>query len=153
MRLCIFITICACLVFAGITNPHNPTLEILGEGEYSIYTTQYITSPLINKTRDLGYAYIYTFPSKNAEVIRPLFSHIDGESLLLTNTQKTTDWVLNKLNYKTVSQTTMNSTTIIYAHSPRAKTFVRDGNKKINMQISRTENTLIIGWPVILGSY
>jgi len=147
VKLCIFIALCGCLVFYSIAAPVDPALENLGAGEYHIYSTENVSSELVTKTTDLGFSYIYHCESSDAAQLRSLFTHIDGESIVLEN--KSAAQVLRTLRYKEISRTD----DIVYAYSPRGRTFINAGNKRVNLQIAKSNNTLVVGWPVILGSY
>jgi len=138
-------------VFSGFAGVADPRLEILGDGEYRIYSTEWVENDLITNTTNLGFSYIYHLKSHNAAEVRKLFTKIDGESITLNNISKTT--VLKKLGYKIVANSNIDNIKITYAYSPRGKTFIKDGAQKINLQIAKNKDTLIVGWPVILGSY
>jgi len=152
-------------VFHSIASPSgNPRLEILGSGEYSFYSTETISSDLIIKTVNLGFSNIYVCNSKDANKVRALFTNIDGESISIANV-KNIQAILRKLNYdavarfckagsyRKISQSNIAGHQIIYAYSPRAAAYITDNRQKINLQIAQSSNALIIGWPVILGSF
>ena len=151
MKLPIYLALCVSLIYYTTATVSNPCLETLGEGEYCIYSTQAITSPLVTKRNDLGFSYIYYCDSGDAARLRSLFDSIDGESITLTNTNASS--VLAKLHYQEVSQLTLGETQLIYAYSPRGKSFIMDNNTKINLQIVITGGITTVGWPVILGSF
>ena len=151
MKLCLFIAMCACLVFYGTATVADPQLEKLGVGEYQIYSTQLVDSSLVTRRHDTGFSYIYYCDSRDATSLRKLFTKIDGESITLENGSATS--VLKKLNYNPVSQSNLSSMNVVYAYSARAKTFIVNNRQKINLQIAQNGNTLTVGWPVILGSY
>jgi len=151
MKFCLFITLCTCLVFHGVAAAENPALEKLGDGEYSFYSTEIVSSSLITKTTDLGFSYIYTCNSKNAAKVRALFTRIDGESITIENT--TAKRILQFLKYQKISETKISNVKTIYAYSPRGQVYIQNAGQKINLQIAVNNQTTTVGWPVILGSY
>ena len=151
----LYIALCVCLIYVNFANQRDPALEILGQGEYCIYSRDNIllnptAVDLIIKRIESGIGYIYYCKSQDAKTLRPLFFKIDGESLSLCNTSQSANTILRKLKYKAVSSDISGN---LYGYSDYGKTFVKNGNKKINLQISIRNNTTTIGWPVILGSY
>ena len=148
MKLCLFVAMCACLVFYSFAGVANPNLENLGHGEYSFYSTDVVTSELITRTTDLGFSFIYHCDSRDAAEVRRLFGRIDGESIKLHDKASATS-VLRTLGYTEVSRTG----TMVYAYSPRGKSFIRADGQRVNLQVAYSGNTVIVGWPVILGSY
>lgn len=146
-KLILYITACLCLIYTSLTDVQNPRLEILGSGEYCFYSRDQINSSLITKKIDSGIGFIYYCDSSNAGVLRPLFEKIDGESITLKKTSPTK--ILKLLNYNKVSSTSE----VYYGYSNRGKAFIKNGNTKINIQISSRDGITTVGWPVILGSY
>ena len=151
MKLCIFVTACICLVLSTFAMPDNPHLETLGFGEYCFYSTNHIESDLITKTTDLGFSYIYHCESVDAVKLRKQLDHIDGESITVKNISVRK--ILQKTKCRKVSQSKIGNTVTVYGYSPHGKKFIRDGWHKINLQIAKSGETLIVGWPIILGSY
>ena len=139
MKLCLFVAMCACLVFYSTATVTDPQLEKLGNGEYQIYSAQLVESSLVTNCQDTGFSYIYSCDSKNAGNLRKLFTKIDGESITIKN--KSAKSVLDTLNYRQVSQSVLGSIKTIYAYSARAKTFIKDGKQKINLQIYRASSS------------
>jgi len=153
VKLCIFIAVCISLVFFSVNTSYNPQLEKLGSGEYQIYSTETVTSPLITKVINLGFSYIYHTDTNNAADLRKLFTYIDGESIILTDSNLTAEHVLLILNYHPISAWQNGELVSTYAYSIRSKNFITNDNKKINLQIAQNGNILTVGWPVILGSW
>ena len=139
----LYIALCVCFIYASFVNLRDPALEVLGRGEYCIYSRDVVTSPLITKTLNSGIGFIYYCESTDAKQLRKLFTKIDGESLTLEDFS--THLVFKKLNYKKVIPG--------YGYSARGKTFIKNGKSKINLQVVARDNVVIVGWPVILGSY
>ena len=153
MKFCIFSAICISLVFYGIVNPQAEfQLEKYFYGEFAFYSAEKVESPLITRTVDLGFSFIYFTSSQNAGELRQYFSRIDGESVTV-NSRLNTKSVLRELNAKEVSRSTIGELSIVYAYSPRISTFITQNGKRINIQIATREDRTTIGLPVILGSY
>ena len=122
-------------------------LESLAEGSYSFYSTDKIESVYFTNVIDLGFSYIYECDSCDAGKVRPLFTRIDGESIAVDNIG--TSKILRALGGHVVSQSDFG----IYAYSARIASYIIEDNRKINIQIAYSDDRIIIGWPVILGSY
>ena len=150
-----YIALCICLIYVSFASQTNPALEVLGQGEYCIYSSNDISNKpsataLITKRINSGIGYIYYCKSSNATTLRPLFTKIDGESLTLNNTKLSARTILNRLKYNSITSDIEGNT---YGYSNRGKAYIKNGKAKINLQISIRNNTTTVGWPVILGSY
>lgn len=153
MKLVFFVTLCACLVYYQGAMPYSPPLDGLGEGEYCIYSTERVYSDLITKRVDTGFSYMYFCDSADAGALRAKFSKIDGESIAIP------DWaggagvaeVVGRLRYRVVLCSGLGE--VVYAYSPRDKGYIVFDGKKVNLQVSLRGDTVVVGWPVILGSY
>jgi len=143
VKLPLYITLCVVLVYYSFATAANPRLEILGEGEYAIYSREDVQSSLVDRRVSSGVGYIYYTVSKNAEALRAKFSNIDGESIVLAG--QSAKEILKKLGYREVSPG--------YGYSPRAKDFIKANGQKINLQIVERNDSVVVGWPVVLGSY
>ena len=143
----LYIALCVALIYYSAATAGNPALEILGGGEYAIYSREDVASPLITRRISSGIGYIYYCESSDAAMLRQKFTHIDGESITLNN--KSAGEVFRALNYRHVS----GSGGIFYGYSPRGLEFIKSGGAKINLQIAERNGTTVVGWPVILGGY
>ena len=157
----LYISLCVSLIYYSFATIENPRLEVLGVGEYCIYSTQEVVSEFITKRIETGIGYIYYCSSDAAEKVRALFNKIDGESIKLyienhgRQWQSQLDDILQKLDYHyhKISETYDGIIRIYYAYSNRVKDFINIGKDKINLQIAQRGDVIVIGWPVILGSY
>ena len=151
-KLCVFTASCACLILWHFTTLSNPNLEILGSGEFSIYSREAINSPLIIRRLDMGSGFIYVTSSENAAELRQKFNHIDGESITLNRYKPVRD-ILALLGHTKISSRKDSVMHITYAYSGRGREFIEHNGKRINLQIAHRGNRTAIGWPVILGSF
>jgi len=151
-KLCVFVSVCASLVFYHFVTLDNPQLEVLGSGTIQIFSRERIESPLILNRQDLGFALAYTVSSNNAPFLRQKFSVIDGESITL-------DWfqspqkILQALGHEYMFSQRMGDLQTIYAYSGRGRDFVARGRERVNLQIAVRGGRVTVGWPVILGSF
>ena len=143
----LYIALCVSLIYYSLATAANPRLEILGEGEYAIYSREDIRHHLIDKKISSGIGFIYYTNSANAVALRTQFDNIDGESIMLRGLSAKE--VFKKLGYSEVSA----SGDMYCGYSPRGLTFIKNGQKKINLQVVERANSVVVGWPVILGSY
>ena len=144
----LYIALCISLIYVSLTDLHDPHLEVLGFGTYCIYSKEKISSPLVINCIDSGIGYIYYCESSNAAALRTKFNKIDGESISIQNISA--ERILKKLNYKKICSDTSGN---LYGYSGRGRTFIKNGNTRINLQISTRSEITTVGWPVILGSY
>jgi len=131
--------------FDGIADPR---LEKLGSGYVTIFSTDFVIHHHIIERTSLGFAHAYRMRSEHAEEVRAWFQNIDGESITLVGMAKSD--VLAQLPHHHVISCSPFGTML---YSNRAQTFIRDGNNRINMQVVDRGDRVIVGWPVILGSF
>jgi hypothetical protein len=134
-------------VYYSVAAMENPHLEILGSGEYAIYSRDDIKSPLVTRRISSGIGYIYYTDSGNAGQLREKFKHVDGESITLSAISA--GEIFRQLRYIQVSSTD----NIYYGYSPRGLGFIKSGGQKINLQVAERNGVTVVGWPVILGGY
>ena len=149
VKIPLYIAFCVALIFVSLSTPYSPRLEMLGSGEFAIYSREYVMSPLVTRRIESGLGFIYFTHSANAQRLRAKFTHIDGESITLDHHKPTRD-ILRKLGYRSVAS---NKPNIYYGFSSRATVFIRNGNTRINLQIAQRNGVTTVGWPVILGSF
>jgi|GEM_PF-1112488 len=149
----LYLTLCVCLIFIGLNNVGEPPLEVLGSGEYCIYSRDAVESPLIEKRIDSGIGFMYYCKSSDAAKLRPLFTVIDGESITLENYSAAK--VFKILNYKKISSSYIVESAggIYYGYSNKGLSFITYGSVKINLQVAVRGSVTTVGWPVILGGY
>lgn len=143
----LFIALCVALSFYSVMTTANPKLEVLGDGEYAIYSREVVKSHLVQRRVASGIGYIYYTDSQNAEALRQKFNYIDGESIVIE--AKSAHGVFAQLGVREVSA----GNGIFYGYSPRGKSFIKSDGRKINLQVVERNGSTVVGWPVILGSY
>jgi len=144
MKLPLYIALCISLIYYSSAAAENPRLELLGSGEYAIYSRENIHSPLVTRRVASGIGFIYYTDSGNAAELRAKFDIIDGESIVLP-AAFSAQQIFRKLGYREVSPG--------YGYSPRAKTSITSDGQRINLQVASRNNSTVVGWPVILGVY
>jgi hypothetical protein len=148
MKFPLYIALCVCVIYYSVAFAENPRLELLGDGEFAIYSREDIRSPLVDRRVASGIGFIYYTDSINAHALRNKFTHIDGESIVLPR-HFSANQIFRKLGYREVSFTG----TIAYGYSPRARAFIKSDGQRINLQVVERNGTTVVGWPVILGVY
>jgi len=143
MKLPLYIALCVSLLYYSISVTDNPRLELLGEGEYAIYSRDDIHSSLVERRVASGIGYIYYTTSANAPALRTLFTNIDGESIVLPRISGRQ--VFKKLGYQEVSPG--------YGYSPRGRDYIKVDGQRVNLQVVERNNSTVVGWPVVLGTY
>jgi len=149
MKFCIFLAASVCLVFWGIVAPPSSApLESVAHGTHYFYSTDFVESPYITNTTDLGFSYIYETHTSNAKKVRSLFNRIDGESIVFDSPVPTKK-ILDTLGARVVTTSGFG----VFAYTPKKSHYIVENGRKINLQIVQRDNITHIGWPVILGSY
>jgi len=160
----LYITLCIALIYVSIFNPQNPRLETLATNHsgaiHSFFSRDDISSPLITNRLQTGLGFIYLTSTQNAPLLRNKLSNIDGESISvpLNSTNLSKQSILRSMNYQKISQQTIGNIVITNAYSNRAKDFITTHDTsgrqiRINLQIAITATHIVVGWPVILGSF
>lgn len=80
-------------------------------------------------------------------------SGIDGISFSFVGGQSDIDDLQNTLKLKIVYTETVDDIVCIYGYSSLVKGSVNLDGKKINVQIAKSNDTISVGSPLILGSY
>jgi len=108
-------------------------------GEYVVYTNNELEN-----SKDLGFCYMSNEVGNNDEIV--------GESITLQNYE--VGKILDDLNAKLIKTECLNDgTNVMYAYSDLIKKQVECGSSKVNLQIAIKEDCVIVGWPLILGSF
>ena len=137
----IFITIIVMFIVASNVNS-APTFCLLDwfEGDYYAYT-QTKTDP---QSTNLGFCYM-----TNKQVSK---NQILGESMVIKNFEPSS--ALNKLEAEVVKTEYLeNGTIVIYAYTKKINKTVSMFDKQVNLQIAYKEESSVIGWPLIYGSF
>jgi len=144
MKISLYITLCVCLIIASIYRDDHVKLETLGSGEFAIYSTQDIQSPLVDRRIQTGLGFIYFTHSSNANQLRQKFTQIDGESIRLDR-PKTSSQIFRLLNFQKLCNN--------YGFSNKMPVHITANGQRINLQVSNRNGVTTVGWPVILGSF
>lgn len=111
--------------------------------DYFIGTLKVYSLDSTAQSVDLGFAYITDKENCSAKV---------GESMTLNSVEPLL--VLQKLSAKIVSTEVLeDGTEVIYAVSNIVPKSVSLNNKKVNLQLANTKDGVVIGWPLIIGSF
>lgn len=78
---------------------------------------------------------------------------VSGESIKFIGDDKDIDYILDNLNVQIVEEQDFANIRTIYGYSARLGQGVKVSGNKINIQIAKRGATIIIGTPLILGSY
>jgi len=150
----LYVALCVSLIYYSFATTANPRLEVLGEGEYAIYSREDVKSSLVDRRVSSGIGFIYYVDSKDVAELRGKFAKIDGESIVISG--KSAREIFKKLGYTLVdgrdSSTSLGMTSY-YGYSPRGLLCIKSGQQKINLQVVERGATTVVGWPVVLGSY
>lgn len=135
------------LFLACTTNYSNKEFSLLDkfDGELSVYSLEPISENYIN----LGTCYMNLGKTKKDDNNN---SHIIGESIKVYDLEvgaalKTLDAQIVKVENVDVGEV------VIYAYSNKIPRSVKVADNKVNLQIACKDEYVVIGWPLILGSF
>lgn len=121
------------------------------DGDYSVYGVNY--SGELGRKISLGCGEeVSCNKSEVEEVIEGFNDEIYGITVKFASS-KTIEEILHILNAKIVRSESFLSRDIYYCYSQDNNNFVVENGKKINYQISIKKDVVVIGSPLILGSY
>lgn len=135
MKKFILIIIVALIIISNHSKPEF-SLTNYFKGNYNCYTSE------DKNGIDLGFCSISNTQTKNC-----IGESIEINNLEIASALKTLKATVNKTEYLE------DGTTVIYAYSPLIKRNIFANSNKTNLQIATKNNTTIIGWPLILGSF
>lgn len=136
---CVFIMM---LFINGINRTDFSLLDYF-DGEYTIYTEE----PINENSVDVGFCYINNMKEKT---VKP--NLIVGESIIVKNLEVGS--ALRVMNAEVVkTEVLKNNSVVIYAYTKLINSQVEVENKSVNLQLVCREGDVVIGWPLILGSF
>ncbi len=139
----LFSTLFIMILFISGINTYDFSLLDYFDGEYTLYTKESINENSI----DVGFCYINNTQTSNVEQ-----NLIVGESIVVKNLE--VGAALSVLNAKIVkTEVLKDNSVVIYAYSNLINTEVQIESKDVNLQIVCRKNDVVIGWPMILGSF
>ena len=143
------------LILVFFYSPEYTLCDIAPEydGTFYIYTYQNYISSNSNTTHN-GNGYIISTKNECAKQLYSQLnkSQITGFSFETSGNNADINKLLKKLHSTVIFNEKIEKITFIYAYSPCFSEFVTYNNEKINIQIAKTNNTIQIGVPLILGS-
>ncbi|MDE6551327.1 MAG: hypothetical protein K2M44_07530 [Clostridia bacterium] len=138
-----------CVVAAALAITYITPLTLAGgEPEIEVY--------LAGRQDGGVYTGVMTIIDTDKSGAEKLYSHSDfmGISLRYPVDNSDVDALCAKLATKVVSkQVTSDGIECVYLYSPLLTESVRIDGAAVNMQIAITDNYLIVGFPLIMGSY
>lgn len=146
----IFIIFLLCFI-AGIESENSGPAILIFEGNFSLYGVGY--SEVKSEKIDCGSGLILSVQSNKAkELLNSFKGEIYGMSVELKEEMKIEE-ILNIIKAKIVKKERVAGREIYYCYSNNNSDYVVDCGKKINYQIAINNEKIIIGTPLILGSY
>ena len=134
-----------------INGAKNEQAIFIFDGDYSVYGVNY--SGEVGSKISLGCGEEVSCNKSEVEkVIKGFNEKIYGVTVKLAN-GKTIEEILHILNAKIVRNESFLGRDIYYCYSQDNNNFVMENGKKINYQISIKKDVVVIGSPLILGSY
>lgn len=146
----IFIIFLLCFI-AGIEGENSQPAILIFEGRFSLYGVGY--SEVESEKIDCGSGLILSVKSDDAEQLFNAFKgEVYGMSVEL-NKEMELEEILKIIKAKIVKKESVAGREIYYCYSNNNSDYVIDNGQKINYQIAINNGNIIIGTPLILGSY
>lgn len=123
--------------------------------KYYFYTSVKVeqTENLNAEVLDNGIGSIVICSAVDSEKIKQKVENITGESITFYAEPSSVEKSLNLLNADVVTYEEIGNMRLIYAYTNKIGNYVRVNNQKVNLQLVYKSGIMIIGTPLILGSY
>ena len=121
---------------------------------YSFYTTDNVKNILNASVINNGNSCIVSCDSKNAQNVRNSIDNILGESIQINNpTKLVKDYIHNSIKQNYLFNEFVGETEIIYCYDQTLLRYIMVSEQKVNLQIAFNKDFIVIGYPLILGSF
>lgn len=121
---------------------------------YSFYTTDVALKLSGASVVKNGNASIVSCSAQNAKQVRKNLTNVLGESVQVNSpSQDFLNEVTMFLSNKVLYSENLNGTEILYCYEGSITNFVMIDGQKVNLQVAKTPNYIVIGTPLILGSF
>lgn len=148
-----------CLVIFCIVSLPVSQIALMGyvpktSSIYSFYTTDKISFLDNTKIVKNGNACIVSCDSKYANVVKASINNILGESITINNpTEDVLKQINDYISQNTLYDEKLDGTQIIYGYDNTLENFVIVDGQKVNFQVAINIDYVVIGYPLILGSF
>ena len=151
-----YILLIIIVVFA--VPPKNSTLSsLVRELNYTNAVSTYYTNSEVNVKNATviknGNSYLVQSDIKNCESLKKEIENIQGQSISLNGTYSDYLFIKEKLLDSTIIEEELYNIKTCYGYNNKLTKSVKIDNKNINIQVAFNNNKIVIGSPVILGSY
>lgn len=127
------------IILAGKQERNSFSLLDYFSGEYTAYTSSESGQNCV----DLGFCYMNS---------KPITNELIGESIVVQNFEVGS--AIKVLNARVIKTECLeDGTNVIYAFTTLIDDKVKVDGENVNLQIATRNNTTVIGWPLILGSF
>ncbi len=127
------------ILLAGKQENHSFSLLDYFSGEYTAYTSSESGEDCV----DLGFCYMNS---------KPITNELIGESIIAQNLEVGS--AIKVLKARVVKTECLeDGTNVIYAFTSLINDKVKVDGENVNLQIATRNDTTVIGWPLILGSF
>ena len=139
MKKIAIVTIVFLVLLSGLKVENKFSLLNYYSGEYIVYTASKTTEDGVN----LGFCHMES---------KPTYEGVMGESMVMYNIE--VGAIIKDINARVVKTEYLeDGTTIIYAFTNLINDNVKIDGKVVNFQIAIKDERVVVGWPLILGSY
>lgn len=155
-KLLLFLLVFVLLSFVNASSPmFYKVNEAYANCNYKYYVTgdlpMYVSAMGIVENKGLGH--IVTVKGDLVNFAKQKLTNIVGESISLNGTLKDVNNILNLYNAKIINTEYIGNTLVLYAASNYFKNSVIINDQKVNIQVAFNNGSIIMGSPLILGSF
>ena len=154
LKFSIYCLVVFCVVCLPLTNCCFDKFATFQNATYSFYTTNCSVDFSNATVVKNGSSAIVSCNGSNAPDVKRKITNLLGESIKIekpsTSALAKIDNYINKfLLYTEV----LEGTKISYAYDPSLANFVVVDGNKVNLQVAKTDFCIVVGYPLILGSF
>ena len=154
LKFSIFCLVIFCVVCLPLTNCYFDKFATFQNVTYSFYTTscnfEFSNASVVKN----GNSAIVTCSGENAFDVKSQITNLLGESIKIERpTQSALSKIDGYINKFLLFTEVLNGTSISYAYDPSLANFVVVDGNKVNLQVAKTDFCVVVGHPLILGSF
>lgn len=143
-----------CLLICSFATLNNSALYEICEAYPSSQLSIYCDNLPVNYKGDFivnGGGYIIQTNAKDGKYILDTLNNINGFSLVINSNYDKLKELLKNVRILKIEEVAENK--VVYAYLPELINFCMVDGKKVNLQIAYNEQRVILGSPLILGSF
>lgn len=146
-----------CLVMVPQPDPFDDVVVAFGgESEYEIYFVGTIVDELpsdVTFVKNGAGTIVFGTASQIAEIKSCIVGEIYGETIRIMGVYENIEEVIQTLNIEIVKREDFEDIQCVYGNIIGLENYVTINSKQVNIQIVYSNDTISIGYPLIIGAY